>query len=137
MRQGKTFFCPEISRLSVEAYVRQIRALHLLVKTGSVSATARLLHVSQPAISKMIRSLEAEMGVPLLDHVRGKIQPRHELDALLPSIDRITQELSDLRILTDEITRRLEIVRIAKSPGIAFREVSPSLYDSPFADPPI
>lgn len=83
--------------------VRQIRALHLLVKTGSVSATARLLHVSQPAISKMIRSLETEMGIPLLDHVRGKIQPRHELDALLPSIDRITQELSDLRTLTEEI----------------------------------
>lgn len=83
--------------------VRQIRALHLLAKTGSVSETARLLHVSQPAISKMIRALEAEMGIPLLDHVRGKIQPRRELNKLMPSIERITQELSELRTLTEEV----------------------------------
>jgi DNA-binding transcriptional LysR family regulator len=83
--------------------IKQIRALHLLVKTGSVSATARIMHLSQPAVSKMIRSLEAEIGVSLLNHVRGKIEPRPELKALMPSIERITNELGDLKALTDDL----------------------------------
>jgi len=83
--------------------VNQIKALNLLVKTRSVSATARLMNVSQPAVSKMVRSLEIEMGISLLDHVRGKVQPRTELDALLPFIERITQEFSDLRALTEDL----------------------------------
>jgi DNA-binding transcriptional LysR family regulator len=83
--------------------VKQIKALQLLAKTGSVSATARLLNLSQSAISKMIRALETEMGIPLLNHVRGKIQLRSELDTLLPSIERVTQDLSDLRALMDDI----------------------------------
>lgn len=81
--------------------VNQIRALNLLVKTRSVSATARLMNVSQPAVSKMVRALETELGISLLDHVRGKVQPRSELDALLPFVERITQEFSDLREMTE------------------------------------
>jgi DNA-binding transcriptional LysR family regulator len=83
--------------------VNQIKALNLLVKTRSVSATARLMNVSQPAISKMVRSLEIEMGLSLLDHARGKVQPRSELEALLPFVERINQELSDLRVMTEDL----------------------------------
>lgn len=83
--------------------VNQIKALNLLVKTRSVSAAARLMNVSQPAVSKMVRSLEAELGISLLDHVRGKVQPRSELDALLPFVERITQEFSDMRAVTEDL----------------------------------
>jgi len=83
--------------------LRQIRALRLLVKTGSVTATAQMMNVSQSAISKMIKSLEGELGLQLIDHQRGRVQPRGELAALLPAIDRISEGMSDLRSLSDDI----------------------------------
>jgi DNA-binding transcriptional LysR family regulator len=83
--------------------LRQIRALRLLVRTGSVTATAQMMGVSQSAISKMIKSLEVELDIQLIDHQRGRVQPRSELAALLPAIDRISEGMSDLKSLSDDI----------------------------------
>jgi DNA-binding transcriptional LysR family regulator len=83
--------------------INQLKALQLVVKTGSVSETARAMNLSQPAISKMIRTLEGELGVPLLNHAKGKVEPRVELSMLLPTVERIGQEISDLESITKEL----------------------------------
>lgn len=44
----------------------QLRALAAVADHGSVNAAARALCVTQPAITKALRELEAEQGVPLL-----------------------------------------------------------------------
>lgn len=47
----------------------QLRHLISLAETGSFSKSAELLFLTQPALSRSIRSLEAELGQPLLDRV--------------------------------------------------------------------
>lgn len=50
--------------------IKQLRALVTVSDTGSVTKAARLLHVVQPAVSRHIRSLEDEIGVPLFERTR-------------------------------------------------------------------
>ncbi len=44
----------------------QLRALLRVVETGSIRAAARALQLSQPAVTKAIRELEAEVDAPLV-----------------------------------------------------------------------
>jgi molybdenum-dependent DNA-binding transcriptional regulator ModE len=46
--------------------LREMRAFVAVVEEGSLSAAARRLHVSQPALSQTVAGLEREFGVPLL-----------------------------------------------------------------------
>jgi LysR family cys regulon transcriptional activator len=52
----------------------QLKFLCAVVDHGfSVTRAAEALHISQPAVSKQINSLEAELGVDLLIRIRGRI----------------------------------------------------------------
>ncbi|MDQ7907436.1 LysR family transcriptional regulator [Phytohabitans sp. ZYX-F-186] len=49
---------------------KQLTALVTVSDVGSVTKAARLLHLVQPAVSRHIRSLEEEVGVPLFERTR-------------------------------------------------------------------
>ncbi|WP_369987131.1 LysR family transcriptional regulator [Pseudomonas xanthosomatis] len=44
----------------------QLRALIAIADSGSIHEAAKVLHISQPALSKSVKELEADLGVPLL-----------------------------------------------------------------------
>ncbi|MFD2416449.1 LysR family transcriptional regulator [Amycolatopsis pigmentata] len=50
--------------------LKHLTALVTVSDTGSVTKAARLLHVVQPAVSRYIRALEDEVGVPLFERTR-------------------------------------------------------------------
>ncbi len=52
---------------------RRLRHLLSLVEYGHFGRTAAALHISQPALTKSIQALEAELGVTLLDRRRGSL----------------------------------------------------------------
>ncbi|NQX03312.1 LysR family transcriptional regulator [Rathayibacter sp. VKM Ac-2856] len=47
--------------------LRALEVMVTLARVGSIGATARALHLSQPAVSHQVASLEREVGVPLVD----------------------------------------------------------------------
>lgn len=47
----------------------QLRHLIALAETGSFTRAAELVHVTQPALSRSIRALEAELGAVLVDRI--------------------------------------------------------------------
>ena len=47
--------------------LRQLKALHLIAQTGSFTRAAERLFVTQSAMSGMIKDLEEEIGVPLVE----------------------------------------------------------------------
>ena len=69
------------------------------IEVGSLSETARQLHVSQPAISARIRRLEASLGGALLVRSGRGVRPtpmgRHLLDRSLPILSQIRQLVSE------------------------------------------
>lgn len=68
--------------------IREIEAFRAVMTAGTASKAARLLGVSQPAISQSIRKLEDLAGLRLFERVRGRLQPTQEAWALMTEVDR-------------------------------------------------
>lgn len=49
----------------------EIQAFLMVVKAGSITAAARQLYVTQPALSRRIHALEAELGYSLMERKKG------------------------------------------------------------------
>jgi LysR family transcriptional regulator, transcription activator of glutamate synthase operon len=66
---------------------------------------AEAVHVAQPALSRQIRSLEAELGLPLFDRVGRGVQLTAAGQSILPRVERILTEVRairrDVRVLRD------------------------------------
>ena len=61
---------------------RQLRLFMALAETGSVSAAARMVHVTQPTASMSLKEITESVGVPLYEVVARKVhltQMGHEL----------------------------------------------------------
>ena len=77
--------------------IAQLRTLIHVAELGSLSKAADRLHIAQPALSRQIRLLEAELGVRLFDrHGRGMIITEHGRDVLRHAL-RIMAELDEIR----------------------------------------
>lgn len=46
---------------------RRVKAFLAIAEAGSLTAAARILNITQPALTKTLRSLERDMGAPLFD----------------------------------------------------------------------
>ncbi|WP_305016700.1 LysR family transcriptional regulator [Amycolatopsis sp. WAC 01375] len=54
---------------------KQLKALVTVAEVGSVTRAAELLHLVQPAVTRQIRTLEQELGVPLFERTRHGMRP--------------------------------------------------------------
>ncbi len=54
---------------------RQIEAFRSLIMTGTSVGAAKKLHVTQPAISRLIADLEADLGFSLFSRIGGRLNP--------------------------------------------------------------
>lgn len=73
--------------------LRRLRHLQAAVTEGSLSGAAVLLGLSQPALSASIKSLEAELGVALLERHRYGVYATEFAEALLEHARRVESEL--------------------------------------------
>src|SRR5918995_4806686 len=65
--------------------LRQLQYLVTIVDEGSFAHAAPALYVSQPTLSQQIRSLEGEIGGPLLERLARGVRPTPAGEALLPA----------------------------------------------------
>jgi len=76
---------------------RQLRAFVTVARTGSYTQTARELHLSQPAITHSIQSLEAEVGCRLLDRVGKSVSLTQAGEQFLTHAKKILEEMDAAR----------------------------------------
>lgn len=76
--------------------LRQLRMLLAAVDTGSISAAARSLHVTQPAATQQLRELERGLGVRLLERARGKVVATAAAETLLAEARRAQAAVDDM-----------------------------------------
>lgn len=64
--------------------LRQIEVFRAIMMTGSISGAAKLLNVSQPAISRLISYTETRVGLVLFERIKGRLYPTPEARPCLP-----------------------------------------------------
>ena len=74
--------------------LHQLRYLRAVVRSGSVTAAAEGEFVSQPSVSKQLRLLERELGVPLFHRVGRRVIATEAGMALADCADRVFDDLS-------------------------------------------
>jgi DNA-binding transcriptional LysR family regulator len=83
--------------------VKQLKALVTVAEVGSVTRAAELLHLVQPAVTRQIRTLEEELGVPLFQRTRQGMRPT---DAGQIMVDRARRALNELERARAEVQPR-------------------------------
>jgi DNA-binding transcriptional LysR family regulator len=90
-----------------------LRLLQAVATWGSMTRAATKLNISQPAVSKAIKSLEQTLGVRLLDRTPQGIEPTIYGRALLKSgaavFDELLQSVRQIEFLADPGAGQLHI----------------------------
>ncbi|MEJ8473749.1 LysR substrate-binding domain-containing protein [Roseibium algae] len=100
---------------------RQINAFRMVMHHGSITAAAKALNVSQPAVSRLLTDLEASLGFSLLLRMRGKVQPTVEAYEFFTEVERMFYGLDRLSQVAGEIrTLRRATFRVASMPMVSY-----------------
>ncbi|MCO5975328.1 LysR family transcriptional regulator [Ideonella oryzae] len=99
--------------------LRHIEVFHAIMQAGSVSGAAQLLHISQPAVTKVLQHCELQLGMPLFERTPGKLHPTPEAHRLFTEVDRLHRDLLGVRRLAANLrTGQAERVRIGITPSL-------------------
>ncbi|MFK8041403.1 LysR family transcriptional regulator [Congregibacter sp.] len=108
--------------------IANLRAFAAVAHGESFSAAAEQLHLTQPAVSKRIAVLEAELNAPLFDRLGRRIELTEAGRALLRHIPEVEQSLRQaeqaVRDINGEVSGPL---RIATSHHIGLHRLPPVL----------
>lgn len=84
---------------------RQIEVFSAVMRCGGASAASEFLHISQPAISKTLASMEEELGYALFVRTGRGLRPTAEALTLWPHVKRVLVEFERLRSNATVIAR--------------------------------
>jgi DNA-binding transcriptional LysR family regulator len=83
--------------------LRHIEVFNAVMLTGSVSAAARLINVTQPAVSRILAHAELQLGFALFQRTKGRLVPTSEAQTLYPHIERLFHQLDEVQRLANSL----------------------------------
>lgn len=85
--------------------VRQVEAFKYFMITGSVTSAAELLHITQPATSRLLSDLEYQLGFSLFNRTKNKMTPTPEAHIFFREVQNLFIGLDTLMKVADSISR--------------------------------
>ncbi len=90
------------------------------MQVGTISGAAQVLHISQPAVTKVLQHCELQLGMPLFERVRGKLYPKPEAHRLFAETEKLNRDLQGIRRLAASLKgRAVETIRLVSTPTVA------------------
>lgn len=117
---------------------RQVEAFKAVIEKGSVTAAAMAMHVSQPSVSRLLRSLEDNVGFPLFAREKGRLLATpeamlfyEEIQRYFRNFQRLAHTAADIRALARGNLRIGSFIALslAVTPMVikGFRQVNPEM----------
>jgi DNA-binding transcriptional LysR family regulator len=102
--------------------LRHIEVFQAVMETGSMSAAARLIHLTQSAVSRSVANAELQLGYPLFHRVGGRLVPTTEGLALFEESSGIFERLESLKRTAHNLRSGEEgRVRVAAIPAVCHK----------------
>lgn len=100
--------------------LRQIEVIRAIMVTGSIAGAARLLNVSAPGISRLMKYSEDSLGVRLFDRCAGRYVPTPQARNIFDLLDTVHRKIDDLQSAVADLGRgKSQDLCIASVPSIA------------------
>jgi DNA-binding transcriptional LysR family regulator len=116
------------NRIGRRLKLRDLHILSVVVEWGSMAKAATQLAMSQPAVSESIASLEAALGVRLLDRSARGVEPTRYAHALLKRgnvvFDELMQGVKEIEFMANPTTGE---VRVASGDTAAASLLAPAI----------
>ena len=111
--------------------LRQIEVFRALMLAGSVTGAARLLHVSQPGVSRMLGHIELQLGIKLFERIRGKLHAKPEAEVLFREVEFAYRGVKRI----EDCARGLQAgaglsLRVLATPSLALELVPQAIADT-------
>lgn len=84
--------------------LRQIEVIRAVMVTGTIGGAARLLNVSSPGVSRLMKHAEGALGLKLFSRRQGRYAPTPEAKDIFSQINGVYDKVEDLQY----VIRRLE-----------------------------
>ncbi|EHH2483233.1 LysR family transcriptional regulator [Vibrio parahaemolyticus] len=107
--------------------LRQLEVFYAIMQARTVSGAARLLHVSQPNVTRVLAHTEQQLGFALFERVKGRLVPTQEAKALLPEAEKVYQQLGQFRSLTNKVKQGTQHLRVGAPPVLAAHLLAPTV----------
>jgi DNA-binding transcriptional LysR family regulator len=108
--------------------LRQLRAFLTVAEVGGFTEAARRLHLTQPALSMLVKNLEQQLGFRLLDRTTRKVELSDAGREFYPLAQKVLDELhSAVRSATDLTSLRRGVVRVCAPQVIACSLLAPAI----------
>ncbi|HHF3017729.1 TPA: LysR family transcriptional regulator [Vibrio diabolicus] len=107
--------------------LRQLEVFYAIMQAGTVSGAARLLHVSQPNVTRVLAHTEQQLSFALFERVKGRLIPTQEAKALLPEAEKVYQQLGQFRSLTNKVKQGTQHLRVGAPPVLAAHLLAPTV----------
>ncbi|MDF6842478.1 LysR family transcriptional regulator, partial [Escherichia coli] len=101
-----------------------------LATAGSLSAAARNLGITTPAVSKRLAQMEARIGMPLVTRTTRRMSLTPEGEVLLERARRILGEIDDLdQLLPQAKGRPSGLLRVNATLGFGRMHIAPAISE--------
>lgn len=115
---------------------RQLDAFRAVMLTGGMTSAADMVRITQPAISRLIRDLEGELGFQLFERIGNRLRPTPEAVILFKEVSRHYEGIERIgRLAVDLKKSRTGSLRIACYTGPALSFMS-DIIEAFIADRP-
>lgn len=100
--------------------LRQIEVFRAIMLTHSMSGAAKALHVSQPAVSRLVSHTEQRLGLKLFERIKGRLYPTPEADQLFAEVSAVYNSVQRVnQVAEDLLDHRSGALRIACSHNLS------------------
>jgi DNA-binding transcriptional LysR family regulator len=99
--------------------LRQVEVFYAIMRAGTITEAARVLNVTQPAVSAALKQLEGRLKMRLFDRVGGRLRPTPEAKALLPDVAEIFGRIGAVERLSQDLASGARgVLSIAATPPL-------------------